>query len=100
MSSDIMLIDHLAGTVVTHQRFHIYGLLKKKKKRLIFVLILHIPSLFTVMDNQKIILLSFTSNSQGQKYMRMKFRHYLPASIIYFLPYAKAEDTGFTIWKS
>ena len=52
------------------------------------------------MDNQKIILLSFTSNSQGQKYMRMKFRHYLPASIIYFLPYAKAEDTGFTIWKS
>ena len=32
MSSDIMLIDHLAGTVVTHQRFHIYGLLKKKKK--------------------------------------------------------------------
>lgn len=32
MSSDIMLIDHLAGTVVTDQRFHIYGLLKKKQK--------------------------------------------------------------------
>ena len=30
----------------------------------------------------------------------MKFRHYLPASIIYCLPYAKAEDIEFTIGKS
>lgn len=31
--------------------------------------------------------------------MRMKFRYYLPASIIYFLPYAKSEDIQFMVSK-